>query len=199
MRTYTINEAIEEMKSTVQVFSDGYGTWKVKANLGIRSTGEYVEDHFTTHDEDWRTGEFNGKRFNPQDYEEWLDDFYRHEFAETLTNYAKELITEDIKKQLFDEYCEITWNDSANENNYETTDSRDERAARKIIESWVNDNNWPDNVVVTSDNSTIYVLDEDEKKFAESETYNLAMLVGGRAEAFIKAFDNRNEEDTAHA
>lgn len=48
MRTYTI----EEMKNTVQVFSDGYGTYKGKANIGIRSTGEYVEDYFTTHDEE---------------------------------------------------------------------------------------------------------------------------------------------------
>ena len=190
MRTYTIEEAIEEMKSTVQVFSDGYSTWKVKANLGLRSTGEFAEDYFTTHDEAWKTGEFDGERFNPQDYEEWLDDFYRHEFAETLTNYAKELITDDIKKQLFDEYCNIKWNDSANEDNYEPSDQRDERTARKIIESWVYDN-APDNVIVTADNSTIYVLDEDEKKFAESETANLAMLVDGRAKAFIDAYDNR--------
>lgn len=193
MRKYTINEAIEEMKDTVQVFSDGYGTWKVKANIGLRSTGEYAEDYFTTHDEAWKTGEFDGERFNPQDYEEWLDDFYRHEFAETLTDYAKELITEDIKKLLFDEYCEIKWNDSSNVDNYEPSDQRDERAARKIIESWVDDNNTPDNVVVTADNSTIYVLDEEERKFAESETANLAMLVDGRGDSFINAFNSREE------
>lgn len=193
MRKYTINEAIEEMKDTVQVFSDGYGTWKVKANIGLRSTGEYAEDYFTTHDEAWKTGEFDGERFNPQDYEEWLDDFYHHEFAETLTDYAKELITEDIKKLLFDEYCEVKWNDRSNVDNYEPSDQRDERAARKIIESWVDDNNTPDNVVVTADNSTIYVLDEEERKFAESETANLAMLVDGRGDSFINAFNSREE------
>lgn len=193
MRTYTIEEATEEMKSTIQVFSDGYSTWKVKANIGLRSTGEFAEDHFITHDEDWRTGIFDGEKYNPQDYEEWLDDFYRHEFAKSLTNYAKELITEDIKKQLFKEWCEIKWSDSANEDNYESPDDRNERAARKIIESWVDDGNTPDNVIVTADNSTIYVLTEDEKEFAESETYNLAMLVDGRAEAFTQAFDNREE------
>ena len=193
MRKYTINEAIEEMKNTVQVFSDGYGTWKVNANIGIRSTGEYAEDYFTTHDESWKTGEFDGEQFNPQDYEEWLDDFYRHEFAETLTNYAKELITEDIKKQLFDEYCDIKWNDSANEDNYEPSNQRDERAARKIIESWVEDVDTPDNVVVAAGNSTIYVLDDDEREFAESETANLAMLVDGRGDAFINAFNSRED------
>ena len=193
MRKYTINEAIEEMKNTVQVFSDGYGTWKVKANIGIRSTGEYAEDYFTTHDESWKTGEFDGEQFNPKDYEEWLDDFYRHEFAETLTNCAKELITEDIKKQLYDEYCDIKWNDSANEDNYEPSNQRDERAARKIIESWVEDVDTPDNVVVAADNSTIYILDDDEREFAESETANLAMLVDGRGDAFINAFNSRED------
>ena len=133
MRTYTINEAIEAMADSIQILSDGYGTWKVKGNLGIRSTGEYVEDYFNTHDD------------------------------------------------------------------YESTEDRNERAARKIIESWVDDDECPDNVIVTADNSTIYVLDEDEKEFAESETYNLAMLVDGRAEAFTQAFDNRDEEETDKA
>lgn len=191
MKTYTINEAIKEIADSIQIFSDDYGTWKIKGNLGIRSTGEYAEDHFITHDEDWKTGIFDGEKYNPQDYEEWLDDFYRHEFAESLSNYAKELITEDVKNTLFKEYCEIKWADTANEDNYEPVDARDERAARKIIESWVNDNNWPGNVVVTADNSTIYVLNEEEKEFAESETANLAMLVDGRAKAFIDAYDNR--------
>lgn len=193
MRTYTIKEAIKEMADSIQIFSDGYSTWKVKGNLGIRSTGEYAEDHFITHDEDWKTGIFDGEKYNPQDYEEWLDDFYKNEFAKSLSLYAKELITEDIKKQLFKEWCEIKWADSANEDNYESTDDRDDRAARKIIESWVDDDNAPDNVIVTADNSTIYVLDEDEKEFAESETANLAMLVDGRAKAFIDAFSIRED------
>lgn len=189
MRTYTIEEAIEVMKSTVQVFSDGYGTWKVKANIGIHSTGEYVEDYFTTHDEDWRTGEFDGERYNPQDYDEWYDDqqWKEHGWEEAPSKDDAEI------KSMFNDYCSAVWSDSANEGNYESTDSRDERAARKIIESWVYDDNWPNNVVVSSDNSTIYVLGEGEKEFAESETANLAMLVDGRAKAFIDAYDNREK------
>lgn len=187
MKTYTIEEAIEEMKSTVQVFSNGYGTWNVKANLGRRSTGEYVEDYFTTHDENWRTGEFDGERFNPQDYDEWYDDqkWQEHGWEEEPSKDDAEV------KSMFNDYCSAVWSDSANEDNYEPIDSRDERAARKIIESWVDDDNAPDNVIVTADNSTIYVLNEDEKEFAESETANLAMLVDGRAKAFIDAYDNK--------
>lgn len=181
MRTYTINEAIEEMANTVQVFSDGYGTWKVKANLGIRSTGEYVEDYFTTHDEEWKTGIFDGEKYN--DY--------------ANSDQAKADCEEEGED--YDKWYEIVTNDSANEDNYESTDDRNERAARKIIESWVDDDNTPDNVIVTADNSTIYVLDEEEKSFAESETANLAMLVDGRAKAFTQAFDNRDEEETDNA
>ena len=173
MRTYTIEEAIEEMKNTVQVFSDGYGTWKVKANIGIRSAGEYVEDYFTTHDEEWKTGIFDGEKYN--DYAN--SESAKADCEEEGENYNK--------------WYEIVTNDSANEDNYESTDSRDERAARKIIESWVNDDEWPNNVVVSSDNSTIFVLDEGEREFMESDNTNLAMLVDGRAKAFIDTYDNR--------
>jgi hypothetical protein len=174
MRTYTINEAIEEMKDTVQVFSDGYGIWKVKANIGLRSTGEYAEDNFTTHDESWKTGEFDGEKYN------------------TYANSDKAREDFDIDAK-YEEWRNAVINDSANEDNYESPDKRDERAARKIIESWVDDNNTPDNVVVSADNSTIYVLDEEEREFAESETANLAMLVDGRGDAFINAFNSRED------
>lgn len=192
MRKYTINEAIEDMKDTVQVFSDGYGTWKVKANIGLRSTGEYAEDYFTTHDEAWKTGEFDGEHFNPQDYDEWLEDYFEPEFNDVSSD-ALALITDEMKKEMFKAWCERLWSDSANEDNYESHEDRDKRAARKIIESWVDDNECPDNVVVTADNSTIYVLDDDEREFAESETANLAMLVDGRGDAFINAFNSRED------
>lgn len=192
MRKYTIREAIEEMKSSVQVFSDGYGTWKVKANIGLRSTGEYAEDYFTTHDESWRTGEFDGEKFNPQDFDEWQEDYFQPEF-ESVSSDALALITDEMKEEMFKAWCKKMWSDSSDDDNYESTDDRDERAAKKIIESWVDDNKWPDNVVVTADNSTIYVLDGEEKSFAESETANLAMLVDGRDIAFLNAFNSRVE------
>ena len=189
MITYTIEEAIEEMKSTVQVFSDGYGTWKVKANIGRRSTGEYAEDYYKTHDESWKTGEFDGERFNPLNFDEW---YYDQEWL--AHGWEEEPSKEDAEiREMFDDYCNAIWSDSANEDNYESPDERNQRAARNIIESWVNDNNCPDNVVVTADNSTIYVLNEDEKEFAESETANLAMLVDGRSKAFIDAYDNMED------
>ena len=175
MRKYTIKEAIEEMKNTVQVFSDGYSTWKVKVNIGIRSTGEYAEDYFTTHDESWKTGEFDGEKYNTY----------------ANSDQAREDFDSDAE---YDEWRNAVINDSANDDNYESPDERNERAARKIIESWVDDNNTPDNVVVTADNSTIFVLDNEEREFAESETANLAMLVDGRGDAFINAFNSRKED-----
>lgn len=174
MRKYTINEAIEEMKETVQVFSDGYGTWKVKANIGLRSTGEYAEDSFTTHDEEWKTGIFDGEKYN--DY--------------ANSDQAKADCEEEGED--YDNWYEIVTNDSANEDNYESTEDRDERAARKIVDSWVEDNEWPDKVVVSSDNSTIYILDDNENEFAESPD-NLIMLLDGRPKAFLNAFNSRED------
>lgn len=192
MKKYTINEAIEEMKNTVQVFSDGYGTWKVKANIGFRSTGEYAEDYFITHDEEWKTGKFDGEQFNPQDFDEWIENYFEPEF-ESVSSDALKLITDEMKEEMFKSWCERLWSDSAYDDNYESDEDRDERAARKIIESWVDDGDTPGNVVVTADNSTIYVLDDDETEFAESETANLAMLVDGRVDAFINAFNSRED------
>ena len=173
MRTYTIEEAVEEMANSVQVFSAGYGTWDVKANLGIRSTGEYAEDKFTTHDEEWKTGEFDGEKYN---------------------SYANsEQARQDCEDEGedYDEWREKVINDNANEDNYESSHDRDIRAAKKIIDSWVEDGDTPDNVVVTTDNSTIFVLDDSEREFAESETANLAMLIDGRSKAFLDAYNNR--------
>lgn len=194
MKTYTINEAIEDIASTIQVFSDGYGTWKVKANLGLRSTGEYAEDYFTTHDEEWKTGEFDGERFNPQDYDEWLESYFEPEFN-GVSKDALALITDEMKNKMFEAWCERLWSDSANEDNYESPNARDRRAAKKIVENWVDENNWPNKIVVTADNSKIFLLDSEESKFADDNTDALAMLIDGRSKAFLDAFDNREESD----
>jgi hypothetical protein len=188
MRQYTISEAIEDMKDTIQVFREGYGTWKVKGYLGLRSTGECAEGYFTTHDEDWKTGAFDGETYNPQDFDSWYDE------QEWLANGWDEEPSKDDSevRAMFDDYCNAIWSDSTNNDNYSPASVRDEAAARQIIEAWV-DGNAPRNVFVTADNSTIYVLDDSEREFAESETANLAMLVDGRGDAFINAFDSREE------
>ena len=151
MKTYTYNEALEEMKATVQVISAGYGTWKVKASLGVRSTGEYVEDSFTTHDEEWKTGIFDGETYNS---------YANSEEARAMCQ---------DEGEDYDSWYERAVSDSANDDNYEPDDSRDERASRRILDSWVDDHEWPDNIVVTSDGGRIFVLDEEESTFAESE------------------------------
>ena len=174
MRTYTIQEAIDEMKATIQVFSTGYSTWKVSGNIGLRSTGEYAEDHFTTHDEEWKTGEFDGEKYNT-----YANSDQAREDFDSAAEYEK--------------WRDAVINDSANEENYESPEDRDERAARKIIESWVEDKEWPDNVVVTPDNSTIFVLNECEREFMESDNAYLGMLLDGCAKTFIDAYDNRDE------
>ena len=175
MKTYTINEAIEDIATNIQVFSDGYGTWKVKGNLGIRATGEYVEDYFTTHDEEWKTGIFDGEEFNDYANSEQA----RQDCEENGEN--------------FDEWYDAVTHDSGNEDNYESPDARDRRAAKKIVENWVDENNWPNNIVVTADNSTIFLLDSEESKFADDNNDALAMLIDGRSKAFLDAFNNREE------
>lgn len=175
MRTYTINEAIEDIASTIQVFSDGYGTWKVKGFLGIRATGEYVEDYFITHDEEWKTGIFDGEKYNDYANSEQA----RQDSEENGEN--------------FDEWYAAVTRDSANEDNYESPDARNHRAAKKIVENWLDSYEWQNNVVVTTIKDKIFVLDEEESTFADENTDALGMLTDGRAKAFMNAFNSREE------
>ena len=126
MKTYTIEEAINDMASSAGVaHGNGYGTWICSAHIGYQRRGyddEYAEGKFTTHDESWKTGEFDGETYNPQDYSDWLADYFEPEFENPLGSDALALITDKMKEQMFDAWCEKVWSDSANENNYESTE-----------------------------------------------------------------------------
>lgn len=165
MRTYTIEEAIEEMSRNAGVSLDGYGTWKCSTTLGSRD--EKATDHFTTHDEEWKTGEFDGEKYNEQDYDEWLDDYFEHEFG-SLSNEALSLITDDMKEQMFAQWCKDLWLDSAYESNYEPSEQRDRRIAERIFETWQCES-APANVFICREKDKVIVLSDDELKFVNDK------------------------------
>lgn len=175
MKKFTIEKAVEEMKNTVKVFSDGYGTWKVKANIGIRSSGEYVEDYFTTNDEEWKTGIFDGKKYN--DY--------------ANSDQAKADCEE--RGEDFDKWYEFVTNDRANDDNYESTESRDERAARILVESWTNPGCEPRNVFWNWLHGVFFIVDDDELSFASDHPELIDSLTMDYGRAFSNAYSNREE------
>lgn len=165
MKTYTIEEAIAEMTNSAGVSLDGYGTWKCSATIGYRE--EKATDYFITHDEEWKTGEFNGEKYNEQNYDEWLDDYFEPEFSH-LSKEALSLITDEMKEQMFLSWCKDLWADSANESNYETNDKRDRRIAERIFDSWKSES-APDNVFICCEKDKAIVLSEDELKFVNDK------------------------------
>lgn len=165
MKTYTIEEAIAEMTNSAGVSLDGYGTWKCSATIGWRD--EKATDYFITHDEEWKTGEFNGEKYNEQDYDEWLEDFFEPEFN-SVSNKAISLITDEMKEQMFSNWCKDLWADSANESNYENNDQRDRRIAERIFDSWKSES-APDNVFICCEKDKVIVLSEDELKFVNDK------------------------------
>jgi len=172
MRTYTIREAIDELASNAGVaHGNGYCTWICSANLGYKRKGyddEFAEGKFTTHDESWNTGEFDGETYNQQDFSEWLDDFFKSEFEDVVSSDALALITDKMKEQMFNAWCEKIWSDSANENNYEDREHRDHRIANEIFYSWEHEES-PDNVFIDREKDIVIILNNDELNFVNSK------------------------------
>lgn len=98
MKTYTIEENVNDMALSAGVsHGNGYCNWICSAHLGYSSDkngGEYAEDRFSTNDESWATGEFDGETYYPQDYSEWLDDYFKPEFEDVLDDDALALVTD---------------------------------------------------------------------------------------------------------
>ena len=165
MKTYTFNEAIDEMSRSAGVILDGYGTWKCSATIGYRE--EKATDYFITHDEEWKIGEFNGEKYNEQDFDEWTEEFFEPEFN-SVSNEALSLITDEMKEQMFKKWCNVLWQDGSNESNYEANDQRDRRIAERIFDSWKSESS-PDNVFICCEKDKVIVLSEDELKFVNDK------------------------------
>lgn len=166
MLTYAIEDAIYEMAVNAGVMPDGYGTWKCSTHLGLRD--EKASDYFTTHDEEWKTGEFDGEKYNEQDFDEWLEDYFEHEFCNQLSSEALSLITKEMKEQMFENWCKVLWQDSANESNYEPSELRDRRIAERVFDSWEKES-APDNVFICRKKDKVIVLSYDEMKFVNAK------------------------------
>ena len=159
MKTYTIEEAINDMASSAGVaHGNGYCTWICSAHIGYQRRGyddEYAEGGFTTHDEDWNTGIFDGEKYNPKDFDEWYDE---QSWEEAPDKDDSEV------KAMFNDYCSGVWADSANEDNYEPPADRNRRIAEEIFYSWEHEE-APDNVFICREKDIVIVLTDDEYNF----------------------------------
>ena len=158
MKQYKREEIISELAWNVCVSWKGYGTWEIKSHIGQRETACYCEhtievSEITNNEED-QIGIMDGKKYNPQDYNEWLNDSAQYE----IEDYGQ--LNEDELKDLFDEYCKTIWADSANDDNYEPREERDTRLAERLFDALIEDDR-----VIECSNGNIVVLEQRESEF----------------------------------
>ena len=175
MKKYTIEEAIEDVAMSIQVMPDGYGTWKVSGQLGCNRDEECFKDYFITHDEEWKTGFFDGEEYN--------------EYA--LSDEAREACERDGED--YDIWYDTVTHDGANEDNYESAEHRDRRAAEKFVDEWTDFANQPDRLYFNDKSEVIFLLTPEENDFLMENFDLIESLTAGDGKAFLAAFENREE------
>lgn len=115
-------EAIREIAKNVGVRWCGYGTWEISANVELPTKdNNTIILHLckTTHNEEDKTGIFDGEQYNPLcgciDMDE-LDQIAKEACMTTRT------------------FQKAVWSDSANEDNYEPDSDRRMRLAETLYE-----------------------------------------------------------------
>lgn len=120
----TTLEVLKSIADNVYVNVAGYGTWEIKATITVPRIDDEDDEVITlkeiTHNEENKTGIFDGSIFNP------LCGFRTHQ---ELNEAAAE------SGMTVEEFQKTVWADSANEDNYEPDDVRDARLAEWLYES----------------------------------------------------------------
>lgn len=165
-------EVLEDLNYHLEVEYKPYGTWKVKSYL------DDVEVSYLSHNEEDSIGIFDGEKYYPQDYNEWLIDYAQYEIEDYEHYHEEEL------KELFEEWCQGLWSDSSNENNYEPDEDRYKRLSENLFDLIIEDDR-----VFGCINGKIVVLTEEEKEFlCDNNGYRQDIYNGNLAE-FQNAFN----------
>ena len=109
-----------QLLDTVNCRWEGYGTWMIRAQC-TDINGRLYRLQMITHNEEDKTGIFDGEKYNPLCGFGSMDD---------LEAAAKEC---GMTVEVFQEH---TWTDSANEDNYELLCDRNERLVDKLWEHY---------------------------------------------------------------
>ncbi|MEE0937688.1 MAG: hypothetical protein UIG52_06625 [Bacteroidales bacterium] len=190
MKKYTREEIIAELAQNVSVMFDGYGTWKIKSYIGQRETYRYCANHYVevseiTHNEEDKTGIFDGETYNPQNFDDWYFQVFSYELPE---DDEPEYYNDEELQEKFKEYCEAVWADSANEDNYESGKKRDLRLAERLFDCLIED----DKVIECVDGYLI--LTEAEAEFLGNNYGWIEDLYEGKLDDFAEAFERWEEE-----
>lgn len=167
MKRLTHEELIGEIVKNLDVTRIAFNTWKITSHIS-KSNGN-IELFEISYEKEDEKGIFDGKFYNPQDFEDWSQDFFESEFARKLSPKALEMINEDMRYEMFENWCEELWNDETNNDNYEPKDKRFERLAKRLFGNLLNINReyyvWDpgeiEGLIYLSSDGFYYLLETD--------------------------------------
>lgn len=142
----------------------------------------FIEEYYDSHNVEDSIGIFDGEKYYPQDFNEWLKDYAQYEIKDYEHYHDEEL------KELFNEWCNGLWSDSGNEYNYEPDEEREKRLAERLFDCLIED----DKVVVCGDGYLI--LTEAEAEFLLNNMGWMTDLYEGKLDEFAEAFEQWEDE-----
>lgn len=152
MKKYTEEDIIAELAMNMCVSWKGYGTWEITSHIG--SGDSKFEFSEITHGEDDYTGIFDGEEYN--DY--------------ANSDQAREDCERDGED--YDEWYESATHDSANEDNYESREQRDNRLAHRIFDHNFDEPTAGDYIICNSGDEYFYLLDSDAERQVFDDNMN---------------------------
>lgn len=114
----TIEDIKEQIVQNIDVCWSGYGTWTIKSSC-TDENGEWYKLSIITHNEEDFTGIFDGEKYNPVDEEELA----------FMMKYVNGITKEDV--------LNTYWSDTANSDNYEPKELRNERLAIALLDDFI--------------------------------------------------------------
>ena len=114
----TIEGIKEQLVQNINVSWTGYGTWTI-ASICTDENGEWYKVSKITHNEEDFTGIFDGEKYNPVDEEELA----------FMMQYVNGLTKEEV--------LNIYWSDTANPDNYEPSELRNERLVTALLDHFI--------------------------------------------------------------
>jgi len=118
----TIEDIKEQLVQNINVSWTGYGTWTI-VSVCVDENGEWYKVSEITHNEEDFTGIFDGEEYNPVDEQE----------LEYMLEEAKQYDENITKEEVLNAY----WSDTANPDNYEPSELRNERLVTSLLDQFI--------------------------------------------------------------
>jgi hypothetical protein len=139
MKWSTHEKLIAEIVENLQITPIGSSEWKITSHINKKNGN--IELSEISHNEEDYIGIFDGNFYNDQSYKNWTSKIFVPEFEKKLSSKALEMITEEMREEMFMNWRDDLWCDETNKDNYEPKYKRNERLAQRLLKKLIHRNN----------------------------------------------------------